>query len=92
MRRTQEITAAIESKNTIGVFIDLQKAFDIIDCTILNSRLKSYGVGRVALNWFGNYLDNRQYVQFSGNRSEYMNIDVESHKALFWGLNFLICT
>lgn len=30
----------------------------------------------VVLNWAQSYLDNRkQYVQFSGNRSDYMNID-----------------
>ncbi len=75
MKITEEITTAIENKKyTIGVFVDLKKAFDTIGHKILISKLKSYGVRGVALNWLGSYLDNRlQYVQFSENK--YMNIE-----------------
>jgi len=60
----------------LGGFIDLKKAFDIIDHKILISKFYSYGVRGVVLNWVQSFFDNRkQYVHFSGDISDYMNID-----------------
>ena len=42
-----------------GVFIDLSKAFDTIDHTILLHMLYNYGFRGVSHNWFSNYLSNR---------------------------------
>jgi len=42
--------------------IDLSKAFDTIDHTILLIKLHHYGIRVVTLDWFKNYLTNR--VQF----------------------------
>ena len=48
---------------TLGVFIDLSKAFDTVDHQILISKLKNYGIEGDNLNWFKNYLQNRkQYL------------------------------
>ena len=48
---------------TLGVFIDLSKAFDTVDHQILISKLKNYGIEGNNLNWFKNYLQNRkQYL------------------------------
>lgn len=45
---------------TLGIFIDLSKAFDTVNHNILLSKLKSYGVQNNNLKWFTNYLTNRK--------------------------------
>lgn len=77
MKITEEITTAIEkNKYTIGVFIDLKKAFDTIDHKILISKLQTYGLRGVVLSWLSSYLDKRQqFVQFSGYKSECLNLE-----------------
>ena len=62
-----QISQELNSKNySIGIFIDLSKAFNTIDHNILLRKLSCYGIRGVALDWIASYLDNR--AQFVKNR------------------------
>ena len=47
---------AFDSKlYAIGIFIDVAKAFDSVDHSLLLCKLKHYGIREVALSWFNNF-------------------------------------
>ena len=53
-----------------GVFIDLKKAFDIVNHDILLKKLEYYGVRGLLRDWFQSYLKNRkQFVSISNSTS-----------------------
>ena len=43
----------------MAAFVDLRKAFDTVDHSILLRKLKCYGVTDNNLKWWANYLNNR---------------------------------
>ena len=61
--------------HTIAIFCDLHKAFDMVNHSILLSKLKKLGVRGVELQWFKNYLsDRKQLVHVNGSNSSLLDI------------------
>ena len=61
------------SKLPLSLFLDLSKAFDTLDHSILLHKLNYYGVKNKEYQWFSSYLS---------NRSQYVSIDNKSSKLL----------
>ena len=59
-----------------GVFIDLKKAFDIVDHDILLDKLNHYGFRAIINDWFSSYLKNRtQTTQIGHHISNKANVE-----------------
>ena len=69
------ISGVDEGTFGLCVFLDLKKAFDMVDHDILLSKLSYYGIRGNVLNLFKSYLTNRkQYVYMNGFSSDFSNI------------------
>ena len=77
MKLHEAISEAIDNNEyCIGIFIDLSKAFDTLNHTILLEKLNYYGIRGCANNLIKNYLQNReQYVQFNNCTSSKKSIE-----------------
>ena len=72
----EDITTSLDNKkSTIGVFIDLKKAFDTIDHNLLLQKLEHFGIRGITYEWIKSYLSNRkQYVQIDDVKSDPLNV------------------
>ena len=60
---TEEILQNMDNKMITGaVFIDLRKAFDTVDHTLLISKLRNLGFSNPVVDWFWSYLSSRSTV------------------------------
>ena len=71
MKLANQIYESYErNKYTLGLFIDLSKAFDTVNHSVLIKKHQMYGVRGVNLSWFCSYLPNRkQYISLDHDRT-----------------------
>ena len=80
-------------KIPISIFLDLSKAFDTLDSSILIDKLKYYGFGITPWKWFHSYLKDRsQHVVFNGIYLDVINLSTGVPQGSILGpLLFKIC-
>ena len=73
---TDRIITALDNHNTpLNIFLDLSKAFDTLDHTILSDKLLYYGIRGTAYNLLRSYLANReQFVELNETASKTLHI------------------
>ena len=61
----EKIQEALDNRvYSVGIFIDLTKAYDTLNHKVLLEKLSSYGIRGIANLWFKSYLSNRgQYIE-----------------------------
>ena len=72
----ESIRCSVDNKEFgCGIFIDLKKAFDTVNHSILLLKLHHYGVRGKAYEWFQSYLSNRkQFVCVNGHESDSLHV------------------
>ena len=66
-----------DRKLTGAIFLDLKKAFDTINHSLLINKLKQCGISGSCLKWFISYLSNRsQAVNISSTMSDFKDVNI----------------
>ena len=64
-----------ERENSLSIFVDLRKAFDLVDHNLLLNKMEKYGIRGLPLTWFRNYLTDRyQCVKIGSSKSEFLPV------------------
>ena len=72
-------------------FYWLKRAFDTVNHSVSLRKPDHYGIRGIALDWlFSSYISERkQYVSVNGHISDYLDIFVVFHKALYLELKYV---
>ena len=85
---TNDLFSAFDTGQLTGaIFIDLSKAFDMVDHYLLLDKLHHIGLNHNAVLWFNSYLHSRhQYVYVNGCQSSQMLVDTGVPQGFILGL------
>ena len=80
LKLVNSLIAQMDSNNVpVNIYIDLSKAFDTLNHSILLSKLEYYGITGRSYDLLKNYLSNRsQYVEFNGHISNTQNSELRN--------------
>ena len=89
---TNTLLQGIDKGNSQAVFLDLTKAFDTLDHSVLLDKLASLGFSKASVQWFKAYLTDRtQSVVVNGSTSDPQSISFEDPQGSLIGpLLFII--
>ena len=91
---TEEILQNMDNKMITGaVFIDLRKAFDTVDHSLLISKLRNLGFSNPVVDWFWSYLSSRSTVtSINNSTSDPKPLLLVCLKVAYWDRYFSCCT
>ena len=58
----------------LTIFLDLKKAFDTVNWTIILDKLKNFGIQNTEWNWFESYLQRKQYTMAGKTASQVLSM------------------
>ena len=78
LKSTDDWYSAFDNSEIVGAtFVDLRKAFDTVDHSLLCGKLERYGVRNNELRWFVSYLAGRkQFCRVNGTDSQVNAVDI----------------
>lgn len=71
----EKVKGSLENTTYVGaVFLDLKKAFDVVNHSVLLTKLQKFNFSEPVLKWMTSYLSNRkQATMVNGKRSSYLH-------------------
>ena len=90
LKSTDDWYSAFDNSEIVGAtFIDLRKAFDTVDHSLLCGKLERYGVRNNELRWFVSYLAGRkQFSRVNGTDSQANAVSIGYLKARVLALSY----